>query len=95
MRLRFVPTHVRGDRRTRKYRLTERDAAQSSGIEATERMKRIAFDRRSFDGLIDEAQIEMGVVTNQHGATAAIFFHGTTDLPKNALQRVAFVDRGS
>jgi len=58
-------------------------------------MKRIALDRRSFDRLIDEPEVERGIVANQDGALAAIVADRTSYLAKHALQRVALVDSRS
>ena len=56
-------------------------------------MKRIALDRRAFNGLVEKAQIECGVVTDQDRTLAAVVPHGFADIAEHALQGIPFVDR--
>ena len=94
MRLGLIPPQSRRDRGACQHGLAEGDAAKRGGIEAAERMERVAFDHRACDRGVQEAQVEMRVVADQHGARTAILADRTTHLAERALQRVPLVYRG-
>ena len=93
MRPILIPLQARSDNGTSQYGLTKRDTTGSRGIEATERMKRIALDRRAFNRRIDEAEVEMRVVPDQHGAAAVVLSHRSPYFAEQALQGVSLIDR--
>ena len=60
-------------------RLTQRRARQCRGIEAGERVKRIALHIGSSDCRVEKTQIKRGVVTNKNGASAVVGMYGVAD----------------
>ena len=85
MCLGLIPPQPSRNRGTSQYRLTKCDAAQGCRVETAEWMKRIALHRRAFHGLVDEAEVEVRVVSHQHRTTAAVLPDCASDLPKGAL----------
>ncbi len=57
--------------RARQHRLAERDAAERRGVEARERVERVALDVRARHRGIQEAEVEERVVPDEHRARAA------------------------
>ena len=94
MRLCFVPPKARGYRCSCEDRLSKRDAANSRGVEATERVERVTLDRRAFHRLVEKTEVEMRVVANQDRTTAAVFAHRAPHLAKSPLQGVTLVNCG-
>jgi hypothetical protein len=91
----LVPFEPCSSNRAGKNGLAERDATQRCGIKTTERVKRIAFDRRAFDRFVQERKVESGVVADKYGALTTILTYSRTHSTENALQCVALVDCGA
>ena len=75
------------------HRLSERRTGECCGVEARERMKRIALDLRARDCCVQEAQVERGVVADQDRAAAAVGTQRVTDLAEDPLQGIALRQR--
>ena len=56
------------------YSLAVRQASQCGGVEARERMERVAFHVQSSNGSVQEAEIKTAVMANQDGVFTAIGF---------------------
>ena len=85
MRLCFIPLESGRRYRTREHSLTERYATKRCRVEATKRMKRIAFDFSSLDCFIQESKIKCCVVANQYCSAAVVFSHRGTYRSENSL----------
>ena len=55
-------------------------------------MERAALDGGAFNGLVKEAEVEVGVMANQDRARAAVFPHGPAYFAKYPMQRIALLD---
>ena len=78
----IIEVDSRGFAGPREYRLAEGETAQARGIETRERMKRIAFEVVPRSGCVDEAVIEVGVVSDEDGTFAAVGFQRLANLGK-------------
>src|SRR5205823_9130511 len=88
-----VPLEPRDGYRFGEHRLSERRTGEGGGVEARERMKRIALDLRARDCGVQEAQVERGVVADQDRAAAAVGAQRVTDLAEDSLQGIALRQR--
>ena len=85
-----VPVHAGRQRGLGQHRLAKGDAAQGGGVEHAERVEGAALDGGAGNGLVQEAEIEMGIVCNQDRALAAGILDRLPHLAKHILQGVAF-----
>ena len=81
----FIPFKARGDNGTREYGLTERDAAGCGRVKTTKWVKWVPLDRCSIDGLVHEAEIEVGIVSDQDGSAATGITNGQPDFAEYTL----------
>src|SRR5690348_1249689 len=87
------------------YGLPEGKATETDRVETAEGMKRIAFVSAAAHSLIQEAQIEAGVVADQNRPLATGLAHGLAhgmediiqrqSLRQCAAQRVVWIDAGN
>jgi len=85
MRRVLVPFESSGSNGPGKNGLSKGNAAKCRRIKATERMERIAFDRRALDCLVQKPEIKSGVVTNEYCSLASILANHGSNCAKNAL----------
>src|SRR5712672_778790 len=88
MRAARVPLEPRHRKSLRQNCLTQCRARQCRGIEARERVKRIAFHVCSSDCRVEETKIKRGVVTNKNRASAVVGMYGVADFPEYAAECV-------
>ena len=92
MRGLFIPIESCRGNCPGEYGLPERNSAKRGGVETTEGVKRIPFDRRPLYCLVQESEIECRVVPDENCTLAMIFAHCLPHLSKDSLQSIAFVD---
>lgn len=92
MGLFLVPVQPGCGDRTGEHGLTIGQAAQGGGIKTAERVKGVAFVAGTVDCSIEKAEIEMGVVPNQHGALAAGSAQALSDRSEQLAQGFTLAD---
>ena len=74
----------------RQDRLAIGEAGQGGGVEAGERVERIALEFGALNGSVEEAEIEAAVVANQNRALAAVGLQRLADATENISQGAFF-----
>ncbi len=93
MRAVFVPVQPGCGDRAGEHGLAISQAAKRGGIKAAERVKGVALVAGAVDSGVEKAEIEMGIVANQHGAFAAGGSQALADRSKQIAQCFALTNR--
>ncbi len=86
----LIPFHSRGNGCAGQDCLTECQPGKGRGVEAAERVKRIALDLVAVGRGIDEIQVKRRVMANQNSACAGVFPYRAAHRLENHPQRFLF-----
>src|SRR5690606_27528307 len=68
------------------YRLAEGEAGEGGGVEAGEGVEGVALDAGPLAGGVDDAEVEVGVVGDDHRAGAVVFPHAFPHLVEDMVE---------